>query len=60
MLRIVINGLVSDLQRRRRGQRFPASQVAGKAGMRATGNLDTYALAAAEAISRRPEVDLHA
>jgi hypothetical protein len=60
VLRIVINGLVRDPQRRRRGQRFPASQIAGKAGMRAAGYLDTHPLAAAEAISGRPEVDLDA
>ncbi len=60
MLWIVINGLVSDPHRRRRGEWFPAPQVAGKAGMRAAGDLDAYALATAEAISSWPEVDLDA
>ncbi len=60
MLQIVIDGLVSDPQRRRRGKWFPVPQVAGKAGMRAAGDLDPNLLATAEAIGGWPEVDLDA
>ena len=60
MLRIVIDGLVSDPQCHRRGEWFPASQVAGEAWMRAAGDLDAHPLATTEAIGGRPEVDLDA
>ncbi len=60
MLQIVIDGLVSDPQRRRCGKWFPAPQVASKARMCAAGDLDANPLATSEAISGWPEVDLDA
>ena len=58
MLGIVIDGLFGDSQFGRGGEWFAGAWIANKARMGAAGDLEAYALASAEVVSGRPDVDL--
>ena len=57
MVRVVVDGLLGDLERGGRGQPLPRARVAGEAGVGAAGDLEPDAVAGREAVGGRPEVD---